>query len=274
MTSRTYYISSGRDVPSEEKCLSICLQANGFSFSVVSTSGAWLSFGEVYIGPTPTMTEAVQLIRNRLAEGGVVPVGYHSMELVVLSRYFVMVPDALYEPGNDRQYLKPLAQLSLGTGVYSHHHETLGAQVVFAGDNTLVSAFKIALPGVKVMCQFSKMIGEQLIQRSATHPCMLLHVREGAVDVAVASEGALVFANSFDQHETSEVLFTAINVMKQLHVEGATLETMVCGDVDRARFAEMRRYFPQLTLYCGKEVQVLTAEMAHLPAYKHALILS
>ena len=149
----TSFITLDKEVPSYEKNISICLGANGFSFSIVSTKNELLSIGEIAIDDTASMAELIAFIKASLSEHNVPLFGFNKASLIVCSPYFAWVPNALYETGNDKKYLDPICKVPLGMGIYCDENELVDSRIVFAADNTVVSAFKIALPGLKVRSQ-------------------------------------------------------------------------------------------------------------------------
>ncbi len=268
------FITSDKEVPSYDKRMSICLETNGFSFSIVTVQDELLSFGAVAFEGSPSMSEAVQMIRNVCEEYHISPLGFNEIELVVPSSYYSLIPDELYEAGNDRKYIEPLLSKPLRDNVFSAHNDALEAQVVFAVDSPLVSAFKIAMPGIKVRCQYNKLINADLIQSSRMRSVMLLHLRKDAMDVVVYCNRKVQLVNTFAYSGTEEAIYTAVNIMKQLHLENAEFEVLLCGDVDRSRYAEMSRFFPHTDLYIGRNLCKDTLELQHLHTYRHVLLLS
>ncbi len=268
------FITSDKDVPSCDKRMSICLETNGFSFSIVTVHNELLSVGAVAFDCVPSMSEAVLMIRNICGEHHISPIGYNEIELVVATSCYSLIPDELYEAGNDRKYIEPLLSKPLRENVYCAHNDALGAQVVFAADSNMVSAFKIAMPGIQVRCQYNKLINADLIQSSRMRSVMLLHLRKEAMDVVVYCNRKVQLVNTFPCADTEEATYTAVNIMKQLRLENAEFEVLLCGDIDRSRYAEMSRFFPKANLYVGRDLSKDTLELQHLHTYRHVLILS
>ncbi len=267
------FITSDKAVPSYDKRMSICLETNGFSFSITTVQDELLSFGAVAVEGTPSMSEAVQMIRSICEEHHISPLGYNEIELVVPTACYSLIPDELYEAGNDRKYIEPLLSKPLRDNVFCAHNDALEAQVVFAADSCWVSAFKIAMPGIKVRCQYNKLITKDLIQSSRMRSVMLLHLRKEAMDAVVYCNRKVQLVNTFACSGVEEATYTAVNIMKQLHLENAEFEVLLCGDIDRGRYAEMSRFFPHTDLYIGRKLSKDTLELQHLHAYRHVLVL-
>ncbi len=267
------FITSDKEVPSYDKRMSICLETNGFSFSIVTLQDELLSFGAVAFEGTPSMGEAVQMIRNVCEEHHIATLGFNEVELIVATPCYSLIPDELYEAGNDRKYIDPLLSKPVRENIFSAHNDALGAQVVFAADSAVVSAFKIAMPGIKIRCQYNKLINADLIQSSRMRSIMLLHLRKEAMDVVVYCNRKVQLVNTFVCSDTEEATYMAVTIMKQFHLENAEFEVLLCGDIDRERYGEMQRFFPQTDLYVGRQWIKSTLELQHLHTYRHVLLL-
>lgn len=260
-------IKTDNGLAPREKRLSICLGANGFSFTEVSAAGQLLTFGEVEGPHAATMTEAMNDVKGLFAEAGIRPWGYASTELIVLSDMSVWVPDELYTATANRKYLHMVG--CEPATVMTCHSKALASTAVFAADEQVVTAFKVAMPGVSVVNQHVKMAA--LAPRSASHPVLLTHWREGRVDVAAFRDGRYLYGNTLAFADTNEALYHVVDVMKSYALESDATELLMCGDVDRDFFAQFRPYFPQVTLFGGN---LQTApEFRKLHTYRHALIL-
>lgn len=261
-------IATSGDAAVQDKRLSICLGANGFSFSETTSAGVLLTFGEAEGVHASGITEATREVKAFFAEVGIRPLGYKSMELIVISDESTWVPDELYSVTANRQYLKLVG--SKAVSVMTCHSAALGSTAVYAANDQLAMAFKVALPGLNVINQHAKMV--QLKERSKGHPVLFTHWRKGMVDMAACKDGRYLFGNTLRYESGDEAIFRIMEVVKSTTLEGGNTELMLCGDVDREMYGLMSPYFPKTTLY-GGECRIEGAEFAKLRTYKYALIL-
>ena len=262
-------INTNNRLASREKRISICLGANGFSFAEVATGGQLLTFGEAVGTHSLTMTGVMADVKAFFASVGIRPLGYASMELVVLSNESTWVPDELYSSLSNRKYLQLVG--SNPEGIMTCHSRALASTAVFATDEQLVTAFKVAMPGIAVMHQHAKMAA--LAPAFASRPTLMVHWRQGRVDVAAFRGGRYVYGNTLSFNYDSEAIYHIVEVMKSYELEGQDTELLVCGDVDRKRYALLRPYFPKTALYNGT-CRIEAPELSSLHTYRHALILS
>lgn len=261
-------VTTQGDFASHDKRLSICLKADGFSFSETTNGGVLLTLGEAVGTHAASMNDATREIKAFFAEVGVRPLGYASSELIVLTDEHTWVPDELYSSLANRQYLKLVGGNS--AAVMSCACKALGSTSVYAGNEQLAMSFKVALPGLTVINQHVKMV--TLASRSQ-HPLMVTHWREGRVDVAAFRDGHCLYGNTLTFDNDDEALYRLVEVMRNSGIEGASSEMLMCGDVDRDRFARFRPYFPKTTLYAGEATHYLNEDFKRQRTYRHALIL-
>lgn len=262
-------IRSANELASREKRLSICLGADGFSFTEVTSAGALLTFGVADGRHATTMTAVMTDVKAFFASAGIRPLGYASMELVVVSDESTWVPDELYSSFSNRNYLRLVG--STPEMVMTCHSKALASTAVFAANEQVVTAFKVAMPGVVVMHQHAKMA--QLAPQCTGHPVVLVHWREGRVDVAAFRDGIYLYGNTLRFANDSEALYHLVDVVKAYGLESGDTEVLLCGDVDRERYAQVRPYFPTTTLFNGTVSRDMSPEFRTLHAYRYALIM-
>lgn len=267
-------IASDKDVAQYEKRLSICLQPNGFSFSLTDLFDELLAIGEVQCELDAPMPQLLADIKGALSEAGIHTFGLKEAELVTISRQFVWVPQHLYDESKQRTYLDVLCKVTTGYGIFADHNETVKAYLVFSADNNAVSAFKIAVPGIKIRCQHSKLANDTAAEISDLKSLMLVNLRGKESDFAVFCNKKLQISNTYDCNNIDETVYFALSITKQLHLEDTRLTVAVCGDVDRDKYALFREYFPSMALYNGRLLTLTVPEMQHIHTYRHALILS
>lgn len=262
-------ITTEGDSSTQDKRLSICLGADGFSFSVMTVSGQLLTFGEVEGTHASSITDATRELKAFFSEVGIRSLGYKAVELIVISDESTWVPDELYSSVANRQYLRLLG--SSAQSVMSCQVKSLGSTMVFSANDQLVMAFKVALPGVTVMNQHARMV--QFLSRSTDHPLLVSHWRQGRVDLAAMNGGKYLYGNTLSFSNPDEALFQVVEVMKTFGLDTPDAELLLCGDIGRDMYARLRPYFPVTTLYNGSISGFGSPEFKRLHTYRHALIL-
>lgn len=230
-----------------------------------------LTFGEAEGEHSTAMTGVMADVKAFFNSVGIRPLGYGALQLVVLSDESVWVPDELYAATSNRHYLKLVGSAAVSAMTASCSQ--LASTAVFAANESLTMAFKVAFPGMKVVNQHVRLASMGLEKRSVAHPVLLTHWRENKIDYAAYRDGHYIFGNTIPFADDNEALFHTVEVMKSYGLENAGTELLMCGDVDRERFALLRPYFPSASLYTGTHTSYLNPEFKTLHTYKNALIL-
>lgn len=266
-----FFITSDKDVPSCEKNISICLRANGFSFSLRSLKGELLTVGEVAHCWNSSMADAMRVIKQAFAEKGIILFGYNNAELMVVTDQAVWVPEALFDAANSRHYLDALYSIEKGHSVMEEYNGEAKAHVVFSADSNVVSAFKIVLPKIKVRCIQSAFVNAGTLGMCQEGSLVVANLRDGGCDISVMKEGGLLLSNFFACANRDELVYRLLNIRQQLGLEEEG-RVLLCGDVDRELFAFVHHYFPRLDLYNGAKLRFPNPEMARIHRYKNAVL--
>ena len=266
--------TTGGAVADEVSRLAICLRADGFSFSVITPDGMLLTVGDCRPDNWRLDGSAASRVANTVMTARDVAIGFREMRLIVPATQFAWMPEHLFDAARARQYLQCVSEVDEETGVYHIFSPAMKAYMVFAAPEQLVNSFKVALPGIDVHNQHSALVSAHLLQTSARHPIVLMHVREGMADIEAMFNGRLLLGNSYAAADDEERLYHALNVMKRLRLETPDMELMICGDVERNLYARLCRFFPNVKLYTGLPYRHLNPEFDTLHTYRHVLILS
>ena len=265
--AKTMLAAQGRS-SEQAASLFISLVEDGFCFTEVSSSGTLLSFGQAE-GPHPnSLTEAESAIRSFFAENNVKRIGWRNVELIVNSDTNVWIPNDVYSPAASKACFN-LVGASM-RNVFTAVSPKLASTACFEVDDTLVTAFKIVLQGLKVISQHMKLTA--FASRSANNPVVILYWRKGVADFACFNDGRYLFGNSFRFQDDGDVFYKTLDLTRSYGLDTGTQELLIFGDVDRARYNRFAAVFPKVSLYSGN--CSIPTELRMLQAYRHALLLT
>ena len=232
-----------------------------------------LTFGETEFDLHLPTGQLASSISQFFATSSIPVFGLKEARLIVPSEHFVWVPAHLYDNAFDRQYLDMASAPGDGLCLCHAYSPLLNSYMVFSAPSNVVTAFKIALPGIDVANQHLVLADDVLNGRSTQHPTILMHVREGVGDFEATYGGQLQLSNSFAATNTDELAYHALEIMKKLHLETPDMELAICGAVGRESYAILRRYFPNVTLYTGKPFTYSNPQFQQFHSYKYVLLL-
>lgn len=267
------FITTDKEVAAYEKRISICLTSNGFSFSVATIDGTLLTVGDVTMDLNVSMVELSANVRAFFTDYGVSSLGCQQMVLIAPSERFVWIPAHLYTPGDERRYLEAVSSQKMSQMAYGAMVHDADSYIVFEADGTVVSAFKIALPGIVVQCLPGALVRHGLKERALQHPVLLAHIADGRVCFVAYDKGGLLLTTIRHISDSQQVLYNALDVMKRLDIEKPNMELLLSGNVDRALFASLKGYFPKIDLYLGNPMRFLNPEFQRLHSYRYAAVI-
>lgn len=228
---------------------------------------------------TRPMSALISDIKSFFSEQHIYPVEFQSMRLVVDAGCYTWIPAELYDSSQQRRYLEAVSEVPAMAMVSSSFHKTMDAHCVYTSDAMLLTAFKVALPGIECCAQPYALLGDTLLQRAKSHPVVVAWLthdaarRQMLVDYLVLREGRLLLSTRRCIDDVQQLLYTSLNVMKRMEVETPDMEMLLCGAVERELFMQLRGYFPHLDLYNGAPLKPQHPDLARLHAYKYATVL-
>ena len=267
-------INTDKEVASYEKRLSICTKPNGFSFSVVAGDDELLALCDVECDMAAPMPQLLTDVRGALDDAGIKSFGMKDAELVVPSRHFVWIPVHLYDESKMRGYVEAIHKTVVGEGVFADYNAAAGAYLVFVADSALVSVFRIAIAGLKVRSQHSKIVNADTLDASNMKSLMVINLRDGESDFAIMVNRKLQLSNTFGCANLDETLYHAVDINKQLRLDDLPLTVALCGEADREIYGRVREFFDDVVLYTGRNLSMSSEALRRAPVYRHALILS
>ena len=265
-SSKNLIVTGKRDAV-HDKRLSICLAADGFSYTELSAQGELLAYGEAVGSHTRQLTETTRDIRQFFAEVGIRPLGFRQMDLVVCSDESVWVPDEVYNAASGRAFLRLVGGNSVN--VLSAPCREIASTSVFSADDVLTTAFKVALPGLTVTNQHIRMAS--CAKLSGERSLLLTHWRNGHVDIAAFRDGRYLYGHTLGYTEEGPLAYQLVEIVRTFGLEASRTVMLMCGDVDRRLFAMLRPFFPQVELFTGTAILGDTFKSFH--SYRHALLL-
>ncbi len=268
------FISSDTRIQDGDKKLSICLSANGFSFSVISNSDKLLAVGDVACEASKSLGTTMTNIRGALAELKINPTFFAEVELIEPVQKFTLVPEHLYKKGEEKALLQTVCEVENTRSIVVDYSEKMQLYAIFITENPMVQTFKFIAPKLKHRCQHEKLIESSLREKSITKPVLALNVNGDTFDIAAFAEQQLKMCNTLKSNTKEDAAFALLNTVQQLSIKRENAELHISGNVDKDWYSFLRKYFAKVVLNTGRKLQFENEEFYHLHTYRHALILS
>ena len=273
MYTKRIFLHAENNVPAFEKRLSICLQTNGFSFSVIDKKNTLYTFGDIDCQFTESLSEVINGIKQIFTSLNVPLSGYSNAELIMPTSKNVWIPKHLFSEGSEKEYLATLCQIDLSESCYSYYSETLDAHSVFAVSNTLVSGLKIAIPSVKIKNQFVKMLDFPCLKNNKVGVSVGVFVRDNDIDIAISDSEKFIFNNTFKYNQQEDLIYFVLNAVKQLKLAENKVTVHLSGKIIPSTFDEFRNFFANVKLEKVNGLQLSDDKLFSIPRHEYALIL-
>ena len=260
----------GSEPSTADKKLSFCLKPDGFSFTIITKENHLISYCDVAMDTQTSIATVSSDIKSLFAEKKLAIFGYTECELIVQTSLSSWVPEHLYERGRERQYLSLIGNIKPGTTCYSDYNELLKSYVVFSADSTAVSAFKITFPGIKVRCQYSKLVRPEFVQQVT--PVMMLNIRKDCCDIVASKGGQLQLSNTYACVTLGDAIYCTLNIMKMLGLESPDSVLWLSGEVNKTVYAAFAKYFPSIRLFTGCKFECENTDFLNLHTYRDVLV--
>ena len=269
------FITSDTRIQDGDKKISICLSANGFSFSVVSLGGKLLAIGEVECDMPKSMATMLMQLREIFAKLSLNLPLFAGAEVIEPVQCFTWIPEHLYKKGTERQCLQLVCTVDPKDEIKVEYSEKMQAYCLFVSESPMIQALKILAPKIRHRCQHTVLAeSSHLSDRSKSKTVIAANLREDFMDVAVFAEQKLLMSNTFSCASTADAEFTLLSVINNMQLRKETAEVMLSGVVDKDRYQQMRPFFAKMGLNAGRPVVIDDDALRRVHIYKYALTIN
>jgi len=269
------FIASDTRIQDGDKKLSICLSANGFSFSVVSLSGKLLVVGDVDCDMPKSVAAMMMQLREIFGKLSLNLPSFAETEVIEPVAKFTWIPEHLYKKGSEKQCLQLVCTLGPKDEVKVEYSEKMQAYCVFVTESVMIPALKILDPKIKHRCQHTVLAeSSHIAEKSKNKPVIAANFRSGSLDLAVFAEQKLQMSNTCAYTSTADAVFQILSVIRNLQLRKDLAELTLSGEVDKERYQQIRPYFAKVSLNTGRLVAIDDDALRRVYIYKYALTIN
>ncbi|MBC5991480.1 DUF3822 family protein [Pontibacter cellulosilyticus] len=178
---------------------------------------------------------------------------WQTVRVSVSNQHFTLVPETLYDPEHQNDYLILHSQVNPEQDVIlSYRHSGLEAVNIFALDAAIYEALQYIFPDkqVQFIHQTSALIKSILLQASRTERRIYAFVERNYVTVLVVSQNGLEFCNIFHYLSPEDFIYYIIFVMQEQKLNPEQETITVWGDIthDSTLFTTLQKYIRHIKL--------------------------
>lgn len=178
---------------------------------------------------------------------------WHAVRVSISNQHFTLVPETLYDPEHQADYLRLHSQVSQQDEILAYRHSGLEAVNIFAIDAYVYEALQKVFPErkVQIIHQTSALIKSILHQANRlTERKLYVFVERNYVTVLVAGQSGLEFCNIFHYLSPEDFIYYIIFVMQEMKLNPEQETITVWGDIthDSTLFTTLQKYIRHIKL--------------------------
>ncbi|MBO7277528.1 MAG: DUF3822 family protein [Bacteroidales bacterium] len=236
-------------IVSNETRLSICLKANGFSFSLIDNKSLkLLCIGEFEVDTTGSIPQVMNRIRECFSSICIKIFKFAKTRIICETTKNVWVPYKLYDQTKNKEYIKTVSNLLSNETVIANTSEKLDAISIFAYPMHTYSGVKILMPNAEYCCQHQIMAEYAYDITKFSQNTLLVNKRENACDVVLFKGNSFVLSNSFEYQNSADLIYFILFTLQQLSVDTAEVKTLLTGaDYTKEELTLLRKYIKDVS---------------------------
>jgi Protein of unknown function (DUF3822) len=196
-----------------------------------------------------TPVQAAQLLQEILQGHAFLGLGgWKEVRVAIKNQSFTLVPDTLFVPQAEAEYLRLNCNLdSFHEQVLTYHHAAIEAVNIFATDKYLLQALRevYAEKPIRYVHQTSALIAA-LLHFGERNGQMKVYgyVEKNSLTLIIIRDGALVFCNMFHFKTPEDFMYFLVFVLQEQKLNPDKDPVTIWGDIthDSALFSLMRKY--------------------------------
>ncbi len=232
------------DFVSSQTRLSICLQASGFSFSLIEEGSLkLLAVGRFDCDLSGTIPVVMNTIRECFASIGVKMFRFAKLRVICETGKNVWIPYKLYDKAKNKEYLQTTIKLYENETVLSNVSEKLDAVSIFAYPIHTYSGVKILMNNAE-FCSQHQVLAEYAYDISKfSQNTLILNKRGKSFDLALFKGNSFIMSNTLICDSTTDLVYNLLFILQQTEVDTEAVKLLLTGEnYDKEELQMLRRY--------------------------------
>lgn len=174
--------------------------------------------------------------------------GWKAVRVAIKNQSFTLVPETLFEPQAQAEYLQLNCNLDPHhEQVLTYHHTAIEAVNIFAADKYMTRALKDTYPDkpIRYVHQTSALLTALLHYGERNGQMKVyVYVEKNSLTVFILRDGALIFCNMFHFTTPEDFMYFLVFVLQEQKLHADKDPVTVWGDIthDSGLFTLMRKY--------------------------------
>lgn len=268
------YIKSTDKINVIDTDLCICINTNGFYFSLIDNNYTLKVLGEFKVDLSNGITSIMSKIKNCFNSIDIRIFNFNSIRVVIQTTKNIFVPYKLFDKNKTKEYLRSVVHLNGSDIVLESISEKLDIVLVYATQMYQHSGIKILMPKAKFLPQHQVMAEYAFDISKLTNNTSVLYKRDKSFDLVVFKGMDFTFSNSFDYITESDLIYHILFVFDQLDINSGEINLLITGDEFSVNEKQiLRKYIKNVSYANPMEGIRVGAEFNALDLQKYFLTL-
>lgn len=232
------------DIVSAQTRLSICLNADGFSFSLIrNDSQKLVALGRFECDLSGTIPTVMNTVKECFNSIGIKIFRFAKMKVICSTEKNTWIPYKLYDASKNKDYLKTVSNLCENEIVLSNVSEKLDAVSVFAYPMHKYSGVKVLINKAEY-CSVHQVLAEYAYDVSKfSQNTLIVNKRGKILDVALFKGNEFKISNSIFYVTNEDMIYNLLFILQQVEIDTEVVKLLLTGDdYDAEQIKMIRRY--------------------------------
>ena len=227
-----------------ETRLSICLKADGFSFSIVDNRYELCELGRFRVILQGGIPDIIQRVRECFALLKITMFKFLSTTILLPSQKQTWVPLKLYDPTQDKEYLTLATGMSFKESPCKDILPDMDMVSLFAYPTEVVSALKIVMPGARFISTQQRMVEYGYSIAMEGTQILLLNRHDNIMDMAFFQNSDFLGSVAYEVKHFSDFLYFLLFTTKHVGLNQEKAGVYLTGDsFDEEELISIRTFF-------------------------------
>lgn len=185
--------------------------------------------------------------------------------------WYTLVPNGLFQTGDENRLLR-FTQSRSDLQAFQQRIRGFDARLIFGLEPELFRmACHLFQQPVILHTVGAELERASLETTGANQPRMLLHLRQGELDIAVAQGKKLLLQNTFTVHTADEVVYYTLFVLERLDLapEEVSIEASGLSKPHGGAFLRLKDHLPRVVTAAWPDYFQASYKLLEVPAYRH-----
>ncbi len=232
------------DIVSAQTRLSICLKADGFSFSLIrDDSQKLLAVGTFECDLSGTIPVVMNTVKECFNSIGIKMFRFAKMRVICTSEKQTWIPYKLYDASKNKDYLRAVANLHENETVLASVSEKLDAVNVFAYPIHKYSGVKILINQAEYCCPAQVLAEYAYDVAKFSQNTLIVNKRGKTLDIVLFKGNTFTLSNSITYSETEDMIYNLLFILQQTEIDTEAVKLLLTGDnYEGEELMLLRRY--------------------------------